>query len=96
MAEVAQTGAAGISVEPTVDAVAAKEVLAAFDRPIALIGGVDAVETLFSGTPDDVKRDVRTALAHGYDMIAPGCSVPPATALENLRAMVEAVEEAGS
>ncbi|MHB8869546.1 MAG: MtaA/CmuA family methyltransferase [Thermoleophilia bacterium] len=96
MAEVAETGVTGISVEPSVDAVAAKDVLKGFPRHIALIGGVDAVETLFSGTPEDVKNDVRKALADGYDMIAPGCSVPPSAETANLRAMVEAVEEAAS
>ncbi|MBU2601216.1 MAG: MtaA/CmuA family methyltransferase [Actinobacteria bacterium] len=94
MAEVAETGVTAISVEPSVDAVAAKEVLRGFPRHIALIGGVDAVVTLFSGTPEDVKNDVRKALADGYDMIAPGCSVPPSAETENLRAMVEAAEEA--
>jgi len=96
MAEVAETGVTGISVEPSVDAVAAKDVLKGFPRHIALIGGVDAVETLFSGTPEDVKNDVRKALADGYDMIAPGCSVPPSAETANLKAMVEAVEEAAS
>jgi [methyl-Co(III) methanol/glycine betaine-specific corrinoid protein]:coenzyme M methyltransferase len=91
---IAETGATAISVEPSVDAPALIADLATFARPIPLIGGVDAVVTLFSGTPEDVKADVRKALADGYAMIAPGCSVPPAATTENLRAMVEAAQEA--
>ncbi len=91
---IAETGATAISVEPSVDAPGLVADLATFGRPIPLIGGVDAVTTLFSGSPDDVKADVRKALADGYAMIAPGCSVPPAATTENLRAMVEAAEEA--
>lgn len=91
--QVAETGVTGISVEPTVDAVAAKQALAGVGRHVPLIGGVDAVTTLFSGTPDDVKADVKKALTDGYDMIAPGCSVPPAASVAVLKAMVTAAEE---
>lgn len=91
---IAETGVTALSVEPSVDARALVADLATFDRAIPLIGGVDAVTTLFSGTPDDVRADVRKALADGYAMIAPGCSVPPTTATENLLAMVEAAVEA--
>ena len=93
---IAETGTTAISVEPSVDAPALVADLATFGRPIPLIGGVDAIITLFSGTPEDVKADVRKALADGYAMIAPGCSVPPAATTENLRAMVEAAEEAAA
>jgi [methyl-Co(III) methanol-specific corrinoid protein]:coenzyme M methyltransferase len=90
---VAETGTTAVSVEPSVDAPAAIEVLKTFGRPIPLIGGVDAIITLFSGTADDVRADVKKALEDGYDMIAPGCSVPPAATTENLQIMVKAVEE---
>jgi [methyl-Co(III) methanol-specific corrinoid protein]:coenzyme M methyltransferase len=93
---IAATGTSAISVEPAVDAPALKADLSEFGRAIPLIGGVDAVVTLFSGTPEDVRADVRKALADGYDMIAPGCSVPPSADIANLRAMVEATEEAAS
>ncbi len=89
---IAETGATALSVEPSVDAPSLVADLAGYDRPIPLIGGVDAVTTLFSGTPEDVRADVKKALAEGYAIIAPGCSVPPAATTENLRAMVEAVE----
>lgn len=91
---IAQTGATALSVEPSVDAPALKEALSTFGRPLPLIGGVDAVTTLFSGSPEDVRADVKKALSEGYDMIAPGCSVPPSASTANLKAMVEAAEEA--
>jgi [methyl-Co(III) methanol-specific corrinoid protein]:coenzyme M methyltransferase len=91
---IAETGVTAISVEPSVDAPGLVADLATFGRAIPLIGGVDAVITLFSGEPADVKADVRKALADGYTMIAPGCSIPPTTTTANLRAMVEAAEEA--
>lgn len=93
---IAETGTTAISVEPSVDGPGLKQTLAAFSRPIPLIGGVDAVVTLFSGTPEDVKADVRKALAEGYDMIAPGCSIPPSADTANLRAMVQAAEDAAA
>jgi [methyl-Co(III) methanol-specific corrinoid protein]:coenzyme M methyltransferase len=93
-AMIAQTGTTAISVEPSVDAPDLKQTLSGAGRPVPLIGGVDAVVTLFSGSPEDVKNDVRKALSEGYDMIAPGCSIPPSATNENLRAMVQAAEEA--
>jgi len=90
--DIADTGATGISVEPSIDAPALCAALQDYDRHIPLIGGVDAVTTLFTGSPDDVKADVRKALDEGYSMIAPGCSVPPASTIAKLRAMVEAVQ----
>ena len=92
--KVADTGVTAISVEPTVDGPAAVEVLKQSGRIVPLIGGVDAVTTLFSGTVDDVRRDVEKALADGYTMIAPGCSVPPAASNDILRMMVTAAEDA--
>lgn len=92
--KVADTGVTAISVEPTVDGPAAVAVLKESGRIVPLIGGVDAVTTLFSGTTDDVRRDVEKALADGYTMIAPGCSVPPAATNDILRMMVTAAEEA--
>ncbi len=91
--DIAETGATALSVEPSVDAPALKKDLEGFGRPIPLIGGVDAVDTLFSKGEEAVKADVRKALDQGYDMIAPGCSIPPQATIGKLKAMVEAAEE---
>ncbi len=92
--EMADTGAAIISVEPVVDVPDAKDKLKKFDRFIPLVGGADAVITLFSGSEDEVLRESLEAIEMGYDMLAPGCSIAPGSPLANLRAMVKAAEKA--
>ena len=87
--DIAVLGVDGISVEPKVNAPEAAAKLKKYGRPIALIGGVDAVTTLYAGNIDTVKAEVSTAIKNGYDMIAPGCSIPPATTTASLQAMVE-------
>lgn len=90
--DIAGLGVTAISVETKVDAPKAVEKLKKFDRCIPLIGGVDAVHALFSGNVEKVKEEVAKAASDGYHMIAPGCSIPPGTPTECLRAMVEAAE----
>lgn len=92
--DMADTGAAILSVEPVVDVPAAQEKLKKFDRVIPIVGGVDAIVTLFSGSADEVFQQSLKAIEMGYDMIAPGCSIAPASPLSNLKAMVRAAEEA--
>lgn len=92
--DMADTGVTAISVENKVDARSAKSKLAQTGRRVPLIGGVDAVHTLFSGQPKDVEEEVVAALADGYDMIAPSCSIAPGTPNANLIAMVRAVRSA--
>jgi uroporphyrinogen decarboxylase len=60
----------------------------------ALMGGVDERRALLTGTPDDVRAQVREALRQTGGrrfLLAPGCSIAPNTPPENLRAAVEAV-----
>ncbi|AEG13700.1 methyltransferase MtaA/CmuA family [Desulfofundulus kuznetsovii DSM 6115] len=89
--DIASLGVTAISVENKVDAPKAVEKLKKYNRHIPLIGGVDAAHTLFSGNVEKVKEEVRKAIADGYSMIAPGCSIPPATTIACLRAMVDEV-----
>jgi uroporphyrinogen decarboxylase len=59
----------------------------------AVMGGVDERHALLSGTPDDVRAQVREALRQTGGrrfLLAPGCSIAPETPPENLRAAVEA------
>lgn len=60
----------------------------------ALIGGVDERHALLTGSPDDVRGQVREALAQtggrGF-LLGPGCSIAPNTPPENLRAAMDAV-----
>jgi [methyl-Co(III) methanol-specific corrinoid protein]:coenzyme M methyltransferase len=60
---------------------------------ICLIGNVNNAQTLFQGTPDDVRKQVRYAIDAGVNIIAPECAVPLRTPLKNLKALVAAVHE---
>jgi MtaA/CmuA family methyltransferase len=60
---------------------------------ICLVGNVNNAQTLFQGTPDDVRKQVRYAVEAGVNIIAPECAVPLGTPLENLKALVAAVHE---
>ncbi len=93
MVDIAETGPTAISIEPVVDVKRAREEFSRKGINIPLIGGVDPVRTLFSGSPEDVKREVEKALEDGFSIISPGCSVAPASPLENLLAIVDTVKE---
>ena len=59
----------------------------------AVMGGVDERHALLSGSPEDVRAQVREALRQTGGrrfLLAPGCSIAPNTPPENLRAAVEA------
>jgi [methyl-Co(III) methanol-specific corrinoid protein]:coenzyme M methyltransferase len=60
---------------------------------ISLVGNVNNPEVLYQGTPEDVRRQVRYAVAAGVNIIAPECAIPLSTPLENLKAIVEAAHE---
>jgi [methyl-Co(III) methanol-specific corrinoid protein]:coenzyme M methyltransferase len=57
------------------------------------VGNVNNPQTLFQGTPEDVRKQVRYAVAAGVDMIAPECAMPLATPMANLKALVAATHE---
>ena len=62
-------------------------------------GGVDGVDLLERGTPEEVKREVRrhivetNALVEGGMLIASSSEINPAVPPQNFRAMVEAAGE---
>ncbi len=62
-----------------------------------MIGNVDPVGVLLKGTPEQVKAHCLACLEamRGSDrfILSSGCAVSPLTPPENLRAMVEAVDE---
>lgn len=53
-----------------------------------LFGNLDPVDILSRGSPEQVRRATRAALAKGADAIWPGCDLYPATPLENLRVVL--------
>ena len=86
----AQAGFEAYHFEWQVDARTAVEKVAG---RMALIGNVNNPQALLQGTPDDVYRQTRYAIDAGVDMIGPECAIPLATPLENLKAIVAAVQE---
>ncbi len=86
----AQAGFEAYHFEWQVDARTAVEKVAG---RMALIGNVNNPQALLQGTPDDVYRQARYAIDAGVDMIGPECAIPLATPLENLKAIVAAVQE---
>ncbi|MEW6672485.1 MAG: MtaA/CmuA family methyltransferase [Thermodesulfobacteriota bacterium] len=60
---------------------------------MSLVGNVNNTQTLYQGTPEDVYRQARYAIAAGVQMIGPECAIPLATPLENLKAIVAAVHQ---
>ncbi len=63
-----------------------------FDRvgdKVVLVGGVDPIDVLMQGRPEDVIMSSRRAAAAGYSVITPECGVPPQTPDANLKALAE-------
>jgi len=60
---------------------------------MCLVGNVNNPQTLFQGSPEDVRKQVRYAVEAGVDIIAPECAIPLSTPMENLKALVAAVHE---
>jgi [methyl-Co(III) methanol-specific corrinoid protein]:coenzyme M methyltransferase len=91
--DLANTGATALSLDVKTDIRAVKTALARVGKKIPLIGGIDCIRTLLPKKPQDVLDEAKDALEDGYDILAPCCSIPPATPTENLLAMVQAVKE---
>ena len=60
---------------------------------MALLGNINNPQTLFSGTRQDVEREVFYALDAGVDIIGPECAAPVNAGLSNIIAIREAVEK---
>ncbi|MFP4654955.1 MAG: methylcobamide:CoM methyltransferase MtaA [Methanohalobium sp.] len=58
-----------------------------------VIGNVSTSETLFNGTPEQVKSEAFNSLKNGVDVLAPGCGIAPESPLDNLKALVQARNE---
>lgn len=91
--DLANTGVDALSLDIKVDIRAVKATLGRLGKKIPLIGGIDCIRTLLPKGPEDVEEEVLDALDDGYDIIAPCCSIPPATPTANLLAMVSAAKQ---
>ncbi|GHV74172.1 hypothetical protein AGMMS49940_14740 [Spirochaetia bacterium] len=85
---IAQTGADIFSMDYKADLAAARGV---FDGKMAFAGNIDPVGVLLHGTPDGVTRASRRCMdcagtGNGF-ILMPGCDIPPATPVENIKAM---------
>ena len=60
---------------------------------MSLVGNVNNPQVLYQGTPEDVHKQVRYAIEAGVNIIGPECAIPLSTPLENLKAIVSAVNE---
>jgi len=107
--DMAATGFDGLSVEEKVDISWAKEEIKSGGKTIRvggrtmsmggrdktpkLVGNISTSQTLFMGSPQDVKSEVKSVLEAGVDILAPSCGLAPRSPLENIKAMIEARNE---
>lgn len=73
-----------LSVDTPVDLAAARKVLG---EKVTLLGNLDVANTLFNGTPDDVRAQIRSCIEStggvGH-ILAGGCDIGPGTPIENV------------
>lgn len=97
--DMANIGYDGISIEEAVDLTKARQDIEASEnssvseKPSVIIGNISTSETLFTGSEDEVKEEVKKALEEGIDILAPSCGLAPKTPIANVKAMVEARNE---
>ena len=60
---------------------------------ISLVGNINNPETLYSRTPDEVRKEVTRNLDAGVQMVGPECAIPLQTPLDNLLEIPRAVRE---
>jgi [methyl-Co(III) methanol-specific corrinoid protein]:coenzyme M methyltransferase len=82
----------GVSVDETVNIARVKPIVG----EVKILGNISSKTTLTSGTPEEVRAEVKKAIEDGADLIESSCGVPPETPTVNIRAMVDAVREFGS
>jgi uroporphyrinogen decarboxylase len=73
--------------------VSLKKAVAIVGTRIALAGNINPVETIQHGSPEEIIKAGRQCIADAGDgggyILMPGCDIPSATPIENVRAMVE-------
>ena len=105
--DMASIGYDGISIEEKVDIAKAKEDIGknssqcvggkchldTDNLPSVIVGNISTSQTLFTGSVEDVKNEVKKALEDGVDVLAPSCGIAPLSPIDNIKAMVEARNE---
>ena len=69
------------------------EAMQIVDGRIALVGNINNPNTIFAGTPADVRREVFACMDAGVNMIAPECAVPLSAKLDNVLEIPRAVHD---
>jgi [methyl-Co(III) methanol-specific corrinoid protein]:coenzyme M methyltransferase len=87
----AECGYDGISVDETVNIARIKSMVG----EVKILGNISSKKTLTQGTPEEVRAEVKKAIADGADLIEPSCGIPPETPTTNIKAMAEAVKTYG-
>ena len=95
--EMADTGAACLSLDDEVDLAEAKLQVG---HRVRLMGNVSPAAVMLQGTPETVRDAVRRVVARAGDspnglVVASGCSLPTETPFANIDAMLDAVREIG-
>ena len=95
--EMADTGAAILSLDDAVDLAQAK---AQVGHRVLLLGNIRPAAVMYLGKPDNVRANVRECLAKAWDspkgyILGLGCGLPINTPPENIHALVEAAREFG-
>lgn len=88
---VIETGATAYSVDFQVDM---GEAVKHVDGKIAMIGNINPAATLFSGTPDAVRKETLEILQKGGKkgfLFGSGCDIPVGSPYENVKAMSEVI-----
>jgi [methyl-Co(III) methanol-specific corrinoid protein]:coenzyme M methyltransferase len=107
ISDMADSGFDAISIEDKVDIAKAKELvkgggrsmmvagrmMSTQSRTVKVAGNVSTAKTIFTGKPDEVKREAKKALEAGTDLLAPACGIAPGSPLANIKALVEARDE---
>jgi len=95
--DMADTGAAVLSLDDAVDLGAAK---VRVGHQVALLGNIKPTEVMYLGTPDDVRKNALECLSKGWDspkgyILGLGCGLPIDTPPENIHALVQAARDYG-
>lgn len=98
LADMAESGAGGLSLDNAIDLEVAKREVGS---RVLLIGNVNPAESMYRGTPETVRLDVKNCLKKAYDsprgfLLALGCELPIRTPPENVHAFVDAARRYGA
>ncbi|MEM3420928.1 MAG: MtaA/CmuA family methyltransferase [Candidatus Hadarchaeum sp.] len=92
VSDVVEVGADGLSIAKETDLATA---IRSARGKTAIIGNIDPVSDLMLKGSSAVEAAVRAAIDGGVDLVAPGCSLAPATPMENIKQMVLQVQRYG-